>query len=93
MKKGYILLAILLFYAPLRALLPPLWEDVDQLNMILEDRRLGEFLSSGDAILNIERKDQGWLIETNHHAVFIKVIHEKQETPGKAHYSLEFVRQ
>jgi len=92
MKKGFLFLLFLFSCMSLSALLPPLWEDVDQLKTLLNDKQFGEFFSSGDAIVNIKKQDGGWLIETNHRTIFVEIIPEEQNFPGKAHYSLKFIQ-
>ncbi|MBA3602951.1 MAG: hypothetical protein H0W50_04780 [Parachlamydiaceae bacterium] len=47
------------------AALPPFYESLAELNVMLRDPRLAEKLGSGEPILNIQKNDQGYLITGN----------------------------
>lgn len=90
--KSYLFfgIAFLSLQTSLFGALPPLWKDVAELKAILEDQQLGNFLNSGEAILEIKKNSKGWNILTNHGKLRIKVNYEKQQMPGKGNFTLEF---
>lgn len=87
MKKYFLLL---LLTAQCGAALPPLWQNVAELKAILEDKRLGEKLESGEVIMEIENTDASWLITTNHNQLSVNVVYGKRDMPGPATFTLEF---
>lgn len=72
------------------ALMPPLWEDVAQIEAILNDQQLKNYLDSADVIIGINRTKKGWVIATNHREVHVKVTAVPQSMPGPGHYAIEF---
>lgn len=89
-KIFFVAIAALLGYAPLFALLPPLYQQLAELKQIIENEELPNYLQSGELILTIERQDHGYLIVTNQQKVFAEVIIQPQHTPGPAQFSISF---
>lgn len=73
------------------AVLPPLWQGVQELKTILNDKRLGEYLDSGDVITSIKKTDDGWVIITNKKNVAVQVSYEHSPRPGPVPFSLKFM--
>lgn len=89
MKK---ILAFLALSSSCYAVLPPAWEGVREIKMILEDKELKDYLESGDVIDSISKTDKGWAIRTNHGTIEIEVQRLPQNTPGPAQFELKFNR-
>lgn len=89
MKKLILLLA---FFSVIHveALLPPLYQSAAEIKSIMEDKQLGQKLTSGDLITKIERNDQGYLISTNKHTLQVYVQYGPAEQPGPAQYMIRF---
>lgn len=89
-KRLYLLLVAMTLQMPVYALMPPLWEDVAQIEAILQDQHLKDHLDSGDIIVGINRTKKGWVIVTNHKKLPVKVQALPQSMPGPGHYAIEF---
>lgn len=89
MKKQLFFLCLLAVQTATAAL-PPLWQSVNEIKTILDDPRFGTELESGELILKIKKTDEGWLIVTNRHRLYVKVIEQPQTRPGPAKFTLEF---
>jgi len=74
----------------LSAALPPLYQNIRELKSILEDPRLDNALQSGDAILKIERNENGYLVITNHRQVQVDIKYHTGKI-GPAEYTLDFI--
>lgn len=72
------------------AVLPPLWQGVDELKVILNDKSLGNYLDSGDAISSIKKTEKGWVIVTNKKRVTAEVTYENVTKPGPATFSIKY---
>lgn len=72
------------------AALPPLWQNVQELKIILNDKRLGDFLNSGDVIQSVKKTDDGWIIVTNHKRLNVKVQYENSQNPGPVQFRISF---
>jgi len=91
MKKFlFSLVAFVSISAASYAVLPPLWQNVAELKAILEDKRLGDVIQSGEIIVDIRKSDGGWTLITNHNEVNVKVIYQAISKPGPAAFNLEF---
>ncbi len=91
MKKIILtLIACCSLHGSASAALPPLWQSVAELKAILEDKKLGETLQSGEFITEIHHVESSWLIITNYNKLQIQVIYNEAKMPGPAQFSLEF---
>lgn len=90
MKLLICLLAALSLTGPLSAALPPLWQNVAELKSILSDKKLGDYLDSGEAIIVIKKTEKGWLFVTNHHELPVHVIYKDAKMPGPAEFDIKF---
>lgn len=91
MKKFGLTFGVLLaLQGPLYSLLPPLYQGIAELKAILDDKKLGQELGSGEVILDIRKTDHGYLIVTNQNELMVQVIYQPNRFPGPAHFELEF---
>lgn len=91
MKMIFWVLAFLAFIeGKALALLPPLWEGVREVKSILDDPELGQWLQSGEVLLEIKKVDEGWQLTTNKGAVLVRVVTEPAKRPGPSTYKLDF---
>jgi hypothetical protein len=70
--------------------LPPLYQNAAEIKAILNDPKLGDYLESGELILEIKKSDSGWLIITNHHELPVKISYHQAEMPGPVPFSISF---
>jgi hypothetical protein len=91
MKK--LIVCLLVMLAPIHmcyAILPPLYQSVEEIKAILKDKRLSEVLSSSNTITNIIKIDNGYSIETEDSSVVVDVIYIPTKLLGPAKFKLEF---
>lgn len=89
-RSAFVLGAFLAYAQPTWAILPPLYEGLQQLKAIIEDPQLTEELQSGDLIEAIERNESGWEIRTNHFHLQVDVHRKPQSHPGPASFEYQF---
>ena len=63
------------------AVLPPLYQSQREIKAILENKKLGEQLSSGCGVQKIQRNKKGYEITTIRHRIQVDVIYQAK-TPG-----------
>lgn len=85
--------AFLLMSSTGHAVLPPAWQGIKELQTILQDRTLSQYLDSGDYIEGINRTENGWAITTNHGLVEVEVRSLPQDVPGPEKFELKFTSQ
>ena len=92
MKKNLLLALACIFFsqAIIFAALPPLFEDIAEIKAILDDKRLGQSLESGESIHEIKKLENGYSIKTNHHILFAKIIYKPRGMPRPAKFDIEF---
>lgn len=85
-----ILSAFIFSLTSLSAVLPPLYNSLEEVNTLLKDPELSNHLSSADVILSISRTDQegGWEIQGNKNTVHAKVVPLPQSIPGPTKYKV-----
>ncbi|QLH35306.1 MAG: hypothetical protein HWD61_03405 [Parachlamydiaceae bacterium] len=84
-------LFILTFFRPQYfSVLPPLFENIAEIKAILDDQRLGQMLESGESIEEIKHVENGYVLKTNRHRLFVKIRFKHSEKPGPAEFDLEF---
>ena len=91
MKK--FLITLLLFTAiqgQTFAILPPLWQGVQELKVILADKQLGDYLDAGDAISAVKKTEDGWIIVTNKKRVAVHITYEPASKPGPVQFRISF---
>ena len=72
------------------AVLPPLYQGLNELKAIIEDRQIGELLQSGEVITDIHKTAEGYVIVTNHHHLVVQVVIDPSVRPGPALFHLVF---
>lgn len=85
-----ITLASILLAGSANAALPPLWQGVNEVKAILEDQQLSNALPSGDVLIKIVKKPDGYLLITNKRKVLVKIIPQESAMPGPTKFKLEF---
>lgn len=70
--------------------LPPLYNSIEEIKTILEDERLADALTSGQAIVSIKRNEAGYEIQTPKYLLEVGVTYLPQAMPGPAKFSLTF---
>lgn len=84
----FLIVTALFSFSSLTAVLPPLYSTIDEIKAILNSAELSQHLTSADAIMAIEKNENGWTIHGFHHSVNVEVIYLKQDMPGPAKYKL-----
>lgn len=91
MKKLLLLIsAYVVFNGVAFGALPPLWQNVAEIKAILNDPKLGEFLSSADIIHEIKKSPQGWVIVTQREELSVEVVYQAASHPGPVPFTLIF---
>lgn len=90
MKKAVFILASLMLTISAFAVLPPLYHSSAEIKRILEDKRFGEKLASGELVLDIKKVEGGWLVTTQSHEMKVNVIYLPNTMPGPAQFDLDF---
>lgn len=72
------------------AALPPLYETLKEFKSLIEDPRLENSFTSGEAIVKIERDEQGFIVSTNKRTIHVQVVYEPATMPGPEKYKLVF---
>lgn len=57
--------------APLSALLPPLYQDIAEIDAILHNKAMADF--SGEQLLSIIQEEDGYRLETSSHILSVKI--------------------
>jgi hypothetical protein len=70
-------------FGSVEAVLSFRWEEVREIQVILDDHRLGDLLESAEAIEKICKFSNGWLIVTNKGKLPVYIHHLPQSRPGK----------
>lgn len=89
-KMGGSLLAFLSLFNLSEALLPPLYTTLAEYQTLLSNKELVKKLESGQAILSIERVQDGFVILTPKDVLRVDVVYEQQNHPGPAKFHLVF---
>ncbi len=89
-KFPFLLITILLSNASLQAILPPLYQNIAEIEAIFKDPHLTDYLSSADVIKRIEKNDDVYEITTNKHHLSASIKFLPQTQPGPAKFKVEF---
>lgn len=91
MKKFFLILFLAFsFSTNLSAILPPLYQGIQEVADILKDPQLGQLLSAGDVLLSIEKNDTGYLITTNHYELQANIIYTHEVKIGPQQFTVVF---
>jgi hypothetical protein len=84
------LATLLLFSSSLsEALLPPLYQSIDEYKALLKNQKLIDKLDSGDAIVDIKRDPQGFTVTTLKKIIQLELIFDPVAHPGPAKFHIE----
>jgi hypothetical protein len=75
------------------AVLPPLAQSTKEMQAILSDAQFYSSLGSAEVIKDIMRTEQGYLVLTQHYAMLVDVVYEKntdQKWVGPVKFHLKF---
>lgn len=75
---------------PLNAVLPPLYQDIKEIQAILDKATKDEIFHSGVVIQEITRSPPGYIIITNEFVLPITINYEKPSMPGPASFTVHF---
>lgn len=92
LKLGIILMALLIGFNSMQALLPPLYHTLAEFKAIVDDKMLLDKLESGEAIVSITRLDDGnFEVLTTKNKLSIEVVFDKTKLigPGKFHLVIQ----
>ncbi len=90
MRRITFFLFILVLSSQLQALLPPLYQNIAEIEAIFKDEKLTDFLTSADVIEKIEKISDGYEITTNQHRIAAAIIVLPQSRPGPAKFKVQF---
>lgn len=91
MKKiAFTVLVCCMFFGSLSAALPPLFQDLSELHAVLNDKLLGQRLSSGEPIKSIIHVENGYWIITNKSKLLAEIVYEPSTKPGPAKFTVKF---
>lgn len=74
----------------LDATLPPLYQTAREIKAILANEELSHHLSSGEAIIQINKTEKGYEIITSQHRLTVDVIYQPASHPGPDPFKLVF---
>lgn len=84
-----LLAASLIFNACCEALLPPLYQSMDEYTSLLTNQQFIDKLDSADSILDIRRDPQGFTVTTMKKIIKVELIYEPAKHPGPAKFHFE----
>lgn len=90
MKKLFFLTVTIMLTAPCFAILSPLNQSAEEINMILKSHDLQNSLPQGESIQSIERLENGYIVKTQRQQVEITVQYFPAKAPGKQPFILKF---
>ena len=82
---------ILLFSSEAFALLPPLYQNINEITAILNNKEVTDQLESGRSILKIIKTKSGYKIVANECTLEVKVVYHgtKNSMPGPAEFQIQ----
>ncbi|MGM0439619.1 MAG: hypothetical protein ACQEP8_00710 [Chlamydiota bacterium] len=95
MKKMFLAIAAtaLIGGQSLFAVLPPLYQGIDEVKAILDSSQIENYIGSHEVLENIINTKGGYLIVTSHSNIFVEVIYKDMgEMAGPSQFDLEFHR-
>jgi len=88
--KKFILILFILVGFNLNAALAPLYQSIKEIEHVLKDESLKEQLSSGDAVLEVKRVENGYLVYTSKYVIQVDIKYARQDLIGPAKFELYF---
>ncbi len=74
------------------AALPPMAQSAREMQAVLADPKLQEYLGSAEPIQEIKRTEEGYLVLTEHFVMKVDVVYSQAKRPGPVPFELEFQR-
>jgi len=92
MKKTFFgaCLGAIVYIASINALLPPFYESVKEYKALLDSPELSNYISAGEAIEVIERKQNVFFIRANKKNLKVDIVYDPQNHPGPAKFHFVF---
>ena len=88
--KKFIILLLFVFAVKANALLPPLYQSLKEIDAIISNEQLKEELGSAEAVLEIKRVKDGYLVLTRQYMLKVEVIYIPRKIIGPAKFELRF---
>jgi hypothetical protein len=70
--------------------LPPLYQSLNEYKALLSNKQFIDELDSSEAILDLKREHDGFLVTTSKKIYVVNLIYDPVEQPGPAKFHLEF---
>lgn len=88
--KKFILSLMLIAPTLSYGVLPPLYSTLDEFKALINDERLPKALDSGEAIIDIRKTNDSFLITTNKHTLRVNIVRDPSKLMGPAQFHLDF---
>lgn len=72
------------------AALPPMAQSAREMQALLSDPRLQEYLGSAEAIQEIVRTGEGYVVLTENYVMKVNVVYSQSKRPGPVPFELDF---
>jgi hypothetical protein len=83
-------LSIILLQSSLSALLPPLYQSMEEFKALSVDRRLTDKFEAGESVTAITRFGDKFTVLTSSHKIIVDIVYEKAAGPGPAKFNFVF---
>jgi hypothetical protein len=91
MKTLFLIVCVSFVYlSPAEGLLPPLYQSMNEYKALLDDPRFSEAFTSGEVLVEIERKDNLFFVTTNRSKMQVTIHYDQKRRIGPAQFYLEF---
>jgi hypothetical protein len=91
MKKFICLfLCVAGFAAPSFAALPPIYQSLKELQMLVQDPRLAQQFKPGEMITCIQKDGDHFVVSSKQSEVIVGIVYEQLEQPGPARFHFDF---
>ncbi len=88
--KTCLFIILTLFSISAYAALPPFYQSKKEIEIILNDKRLVDELTSAEMIVKIKRIEDSYLISTDKYTLKVEVIYLPTDQMGPAQFKLKF---
>lgn len=79
-----------LVFSQLAAVLPPYYESLKEYKTLINDEQLNEIFNSAEAIVDIQRENNAFIITTTQNTLVVTIEYEPMSQPGPALFKLNF---
>ncbi len=90
MKKWLLMAALLGFTHSAFAILPPLFQSLDEIKSIAQSDEIGKRIPPGQALQSIQKSGSGYLLRTNELQMQVDIKYLPSENLGPKKFSLVF---